>query len=56
MTHPFCVEHHVDIRFDTLVVYIKIDVKKIVLTFELPPLHITIENGSQQHVIGFLIG
>jgi hypothetical protein len=44
MTHPFCVGHHVDIHFDTLLAYINIDIKQIVLTFELPPLYIT--NGS----------
>jgi hypothetical protein len=45
MTSPLCVEHHVDIHLDTFITSIKMDVRKYVFTFKLPPLKLVTKNG-----------
>jgi len=38
VTCLFCVECHVDVCFDMFVMFIRMDTKKSLVTFELPPL------------------
>jgi hypothetical protein len=48
---PFCVERHVNIRLDVLVVCVKIDARNIFFTLELPPLCMVTEDEFSCHGI-----